>query len=102
MLIRSSHFIQLFSSLSNSAAAFLNAADLCCKLSINEKVPACFIDPFFGHQTNGTSLAAIKAAWTEAKLATHFISIQPDYYVPYLQQFGKLTEVEAIIRQFIQ
>jgi phosphonate transport system substrate-binding protein len=54
------------------------------------------------HQTNGTSLAAIKAAWTEAKQATHFISIQPDYYVPYLQQFGKITEVEAIIRQFIQ
>ena len=54
------------------------------------------------HQTDVSSLEAIKAAWSEAKQATHFISIKEDYYLPYLNQFGNEKEVESIIRKFIQ
>jgi phosphonate transport system substrate-binding protein len=54
------------------------------------------------HQTNSTSLEAIKAAWSEAKQATHFISIDKNYYNPYLKQFGDQREIETIIRKFIQ
>jgi phosphate/phosphite/phosphonate ABC transporter binding protein len=54
------------------------------------------------HQSNAEALNALKAAWSEAKQATNFIPITPDYYRPYLKQFGKENTVNKIIRQFIQ
>lgn len=54
------------------------------------------------HEVNAMALNVLKAAWSEAKQATHFISIRPNYYQPYLQQFGKDAEVHKIIRQFAQ
>ncbi|HYO20808.1 MAG TPA: phosphate/phosphite/phosphonate ABC transporter substrate-binding protein [Flavisolibacter sp.] len=54
------------------------------------------------HQTNAPALEAIKAAWSEAKQATHFISIGAGYYEPYLKQFGNRKDVEATIKKFIQ
>lgn len=54
------------------------------------------------HESNAPALEAIKAAWSEAKQATHFILIGKDYYAPYLKQFGKTEETEAIIKKFIQ
>lgn len=54
------------------------------------------------HQSDFTSLEAIKAAWSEAKQATHFVSISKNYYHPYLKQFGDEKELEAIIKKFVQ
>ena len=54
------------------------------------------------HQSNSRALAAIKAAWSEAKQATQFIRIDENHYTPYLKQFGDLQEVERIFRKFIQ
>jgi len=54
------------------------------------------------HKVNADALDALKAAWSEAKQATHFITITPAYYKPYLHQFGKEREVNKIIQQFVQ
>ena len=54
------------------------------------------------HEKNNPALDAIKAAWSEAKQATHFIAIGEDYYRPYLQQFGAENQVKEIIQKFVQ
>ena len=54
------------------------------------------------HLSNSVALEAIKAAWSEAKQATHFIRIDENHYTPYLKQFGNPQEVEKITRKFIQ
>ena len=53
------------------------------------------------HANDKAALEAVKAAWSEAKQATHFIPIAPSYYEPYLKQFGREEEVGTIIRAFI-
>ncbi|HUC82136.1 MAG TPA: phosphate/phosphite/phosphonate ABC transporter substrate-binding protein [Flavisolibacter sp.] len=54
------------------------------------------------HKSDGAALEGIKAAWSEAKQATHFIAIQSNYYNPYLAQFGEKKMIARIIQQFIQ
>jgi phosphonate transport system substrate-binding protein len=54
------------------------------------------------HDSNPEALQALKEAWSEAKQATHFISIKKDYYTPYLKQFGDLRQTQKIIQQFVQ
>ena len=54
------------------------------------------------HRNNPSALEAVKAAWSEAKQATHFEPIRPDHYEPFLRKFGSGKETEAIIRQYIQ
>jgi phosphonate transport system substrate-binding protein len=53
------------------------------------------------HEQKREALEALKAAWTEARNATHFIAIDGRHYQPYLKQFGKEKAVEGIIRAFI-
>jgi phosphonate transport system substrate-binding protein len=54
------------------------------------------------HQSDIPALEALKAAWSEAKQATHFIAITKNYYNPYLKQFGDEKQVKEIIGKFIQ
>ena len=54
------------------------------------------------HESDAAALEGIKAAWSEAKQATHFIAIQSDYYNPYLAQFGDEKSIGELIRKFIQ
>jgi len=54
------------------------------------------------HQSNVQALHALKEAWSEAKQATHFITIKRNYYTPYLKQFGNLKQTQKIIKQFVQ
>jgi len=54
------------------------------------------------HGSNPEALHALKEAWSEAKQATHFISIKRNYYTPYLKQFGDLKQTQRIIQQFVQ
>ena len=52
------------------------------------------------HQTAPPSLEALKAAWSEAKQATHFVRIKKDHYTPFLKQFGSSKEITPILKQF--
>ncbi|HEY1022388.1 MAG TPA: phosphate/phosphite/phosphonate ABC transporter substrate-binding protein [Flavisolibacter sp.] len=54
------------------------------------------------HQSNAPALEAIKAAWSEARQATHFVAITEDYYRPFLSRLGTTEAVEAILKKFIQ
>ena len=53
-------------------------------------------------QSNKPALEAIKAAWSEARQATHFTVITEDYYQPFLSRLGTTEDVEAILKKFIQ
>ncbi len=52
------------------------------------------------HQQSPTVLESIKAAWSEAKQATHFDPITKDNYAPFLIQFGTYKSIQTILVQF--
>jgi phosphonate transport system substrate-binding protein len=52
------------------------------------------------HEQAPAVLASIKAAWTEAKQATHFTTITSTHYDPFLQQFGSKKVIAPILKQF--
>jgi phosphonate transport system substrate-binding protein len=52
------------------------------------------------HQQAPAVLESIKAAWSEAKQATHFDVIHEDSYLPFLNQFGSMKSIEPILKQF--
>jgi len=54
------------------------------------------------HRSDHEALQALRSAWSEGKQATHFIEITQNYYLPYLKQFGSLTQTKTIIRKFVQ
>lgn len=52
------------------------------------------------HQQSPEVLKSIKAAWSEAKQATHFDPITKDNYAPFLIQFGNNKSIQTILVQF--
>jgi phosphate/phosphite/phosphonate ABC transporter binding protein len=52
------------------------------------------------HQEAPVVLESIKAAWSEAKQATHFDPITKDNYLPFLIQFGTMKDIQPILKQF--
>ena len=52
------------------------------------------------HEKSPEVLESIKAAWSEAKQATHFNPITKDNYAPFLIQFGSYKSIQTILVQF--
>jgi ABC-type phosphate/phosphonate transport system substrate-binding protein len=52
------------------------------------------------HEQAPSVLASIKAAWSEAKQATHFETISKSHYNPFLAQFGNRKTIQPILQQF--
>ncbi|ANE52353.1 phosphate/phosphite/phosphonate ABC transporter substrate-binding protein [Flavisolibacter tropicus] len=52
------------------------------------------------HEQAPAVLESIKAAWTEAKQATHFDKTHGETYLPFLNQFGSMKSIEPILKQF--
>lgn len=52
------------------------------------------------HQKNPTALESIKAGWSEAKQATHFAAIQPNYYNLFMLSLGNEKNLESILTRF--
>jgi phosphonate transport system substrate-binding protein len=52
------------------------------------------------HTQNLAALAAVKAGWSEAKQATHYIAIDAAYYHPFIQQLGDHKSWQKILQQF--
>lgn len=46
-------------------------------------------------------LESVKAGWSEAKQATHYIRISDAYYDSFRKTFGKKKELQRILKQFI-
>lgn len=52
------------------------------------------------HQDNATALESLKAGWSEAKQATHYIRIKGSYYNTFKKILGKQQDLQRILTQF--
>ncbi len=52
------------------------------------------------HQRQPAALESIKAGWSEAKQATHFSTIQANYYNPFVRSIGMPKDVAGILSRF--
>lgn len=69
--------------------------------SMDPKLKETLLQLLLGlHISQPEALTSIKNGWTEAKQATHYITIHSNHYTPFLQQFGKPEAVAAILEQF--
>lgn len=53
------------------------------------------------HIENPAALESVKAGWSEAKQAIHYIRITDTYYDSFRKTFGRKKELQRILRQFI-
>ena len=62
-----------------------------------QRIIDCFLTL---EQTNEPALSAVKAGWSEAKQATHYISIGADFYTPFKSTLGSPVYLQEILRRF--
>jgi hypothetical protein len=53
------------------------------------------------HNENANVLESIKAGWSEAKQASHFIRLKTGHYNSFMATFGKEKDLQRILKEFV-
>ena len=53
------------------------------------------------HEENANALESLKAGWSEAKQASHFIRLKTGHYNSFMAGLGKEKDLQRILREFV-